>query len=192
MQSLLLTATEAIVESESSSFNYIAAAIVASVGIAYYLMSAPVSAPAGAVAAAAPAPVRVSEGTPNPERVFTLAELRKYDGSDPTGPIYIGAAGKVFDVTSGAGFYGPGGPYGCFAGTDASRGLAKMDLKSTQYGVDDLTATEKNTLKEWADKYETKYPVVGKIVDASQPNSGPAPAGGWPAAAATTAAPAAQ
>jgi hypothetical protein len=35
-----------------------------------------------------------------------------------------------------------------FAGTDASRGLAKMDLKSTQYGIDDLTASEKNTLRE--------------------------------------------
>ena len=44
----------------------------------------------------------------------------------------------------------------CFAGTDASRGLAKMDLKSTQYGVDDLTAAEKNTLKEWADKSGTE------------------------------------
>jgi len=77
-------------------------------------MSAPVDAPAGAAAGAAAAapPARVSEGAPNPERIFTLAELRKYDGSDPTGPIYIGTAGKVFDVTGGAGFYGPGGPYG--------------------------------------------------------------------------------
>jgi len=31
-----------------------------------------------------------------------------------------------------------------------------MDLKSTQYGVDDLTAAEKNTLKEWADKSGTE------------------------------------
>jgi membrane-associated progesterone receptor component len=150
------------------------------------VMSNPAGAPAGAHGhgggdAASAAPVRVSEGTPNPDRVFTLSELKKYDGSNPTGPIYIGTAGKVFDVTSGAGFYGPGGPYGCFAGTDASRGLAKMDLKSASYGVDDLTGSEKGTLKEWADKYESKYPVVGKIIDPSQPNSGPAPEGGWPA-----------
>jgi predicted heme/steroid binding protein len=51
----------------------------------------------------------VSEGTPNPDRAFTLAELSKYNGTiDPTGPIYLGAGGKVFDVTAGAGFYGPG------------------------------------------------------------------------------------
>lgn len=46
------------------------------------VMSAP-SQPAGpaAAAAAAPAtPVRVSEGTPNPERTFTLAQLKEYDG----------------------------------------------------------------------------------------------------------------
>ena len=64
----------------------------------------------GAAASSAPAePVRVSEGTPDPNRTFTLEQLKAYDGSNPTGPIYLGTAGKVFDVTSGAGFYGPGG-----------------------------------------------------------------------------------
>ena len=69
-------------------------------------------------------------------------------GSNLTGPIYMGCAGKVFDVTGGASFYGPGGAYGGFAGTDASRGLAKMDLKPSSFAVDDLGPAEKNTLKE--------------------------------------------
>lgn len=69
-------------------------------------------------------------------------------GSNLTGPIYMGCAGKVFDVTGGASFYGPGGAYGGFAGTDASRGLAKMDLKPSSYAVDDLGPAEKQTLKE--------------------------------------------
>lgn len=69
-------------------------------------------------------------------------------GSNLSGPIYMGCAGKVFDVTGGASFYGPGGAYGGFAGTDASRGLAKMDLKPSSFAVDDLGPAEKNTLKE--------------------------------------------
>lgn len=40
------------------------------------------------------------------------------------------------------------GPYGVFAGRDASRGLAKMDLKSDSFGIDDLSPSEKHTLKE--------------------------------------------
>jgi len=185
LQSLLLKAQEITQQDnteETSALTYVAAGIIAAVGIAYYYMSAPVGAPAGhghgGPSAASSAPVRVSEGTPDANRTFTLAQLKQYDGSNPTGPIYIGTGGLVFDVTGGASFYGPGGPYASFAGTDASRGLAKMDLKSSSFGVDDLTASEKNTLREWKEKYEAKYPVVGKIVDYSQPNSGPAPPNG--------------
>ena len=85
----------------------------------------------------------------------------------------MGTAGKVFDVTAGASFYGPGGPYGVFAGKDASRGLAKMDLKPSEFGISDLSPSEKNTLKEWAQKFSDKYPQVGVIVDYTVPNSGP-------------------
>jgi len=164
-------------DSEGGFFGYIAAGIVAAAGVAYFLMSNSSSTsgarPGGAPPPASSGPTRVSEGAPDPNRAFTLAELKKYDGSNPTSPIYMGCGGLVFDVTSGASFYGPGGPYGCFAGRDASRGLAKMDLKvGEETRIDDLTPSEKSTMREWKEKFETKYPVVGKIVDESQPNSG--------------------
>lgn len=108
----------------------------------------------------------------NPDQPYTLAELLAYNGTDKNKPLYLGCMGKIYDVSSAAGFYGPGGPYGVFAGRDASRGLAKMEINYTTANISDLTDSEKRTLREWADKYEMKYTVVGKIVDSSEPNSG--------------------
>jgi membrane-associated progesterone receptor component len=51
-------------------------------------------------------------------------ELSKYDGQQEK-KILMGIRGRVYDVSAGANFYGPGGPYGNFAGRDASRGLSK-------------------------------------------------------------------
>src|SRR5579859_2102154 len=59
--------------------------------------------------------------------VFTYydpVELSQFDGKKNK-RILMGIRGRVYDVTAGAHFYGPGGPYGNFAGRDASRGLSK-------------------------------------------------------------------
>jgi len=55
---------------------------------------------------------------------YTPTELAEFDGRRNK-RILMGIRGRVYDVTSGATFYGPGGPYGNFAGRDASRGLSK-------------------------------------------------------------------
>lgn len=39
---------------------------------------------------------------------ITLAELDKYDGSDPFKPLLFAVRGVVFDVSEGRAFYGPG------------------------------------------------------------------------------------
>jgi hypothetical protein len=40
---------------------------------------------------------------------LTLAELAQYDGQDASKPLYISVRGKIYDVTAGKTFYGPGG-----------------------------------------------------------------------------------
>ena len=39
---------------------------------------------------------------------MTLLELSKYDGRDPLRPLLLAVKGRVFDVTMGRAFYGPG------------------------------------------------------------------------------------
>jgi hypothetical protein len=47
---------------------------------------------------------------------LTAAELAKHDGTDASKPLYVSVRGKVYDMTAGKTFYGPGGPYAIFAG----------------------------------------------------------------------------
>ncbi|KAN0106782.1 cytochrome b5 [Hyaloscypha variabilis] len=54
---------------------------------------------------------------------YTDADLRFYDGTDPTKPILLAINGTIYDVSNGRKHYGPGGSYHLFAGADASRGF---------------------------------------------------------------------
>jgi membrane-associated progesterone receptor component len=42
------------------------------------------------------------------KRDFTLKELRKYDGTGPDGRVLLAVLGKIYDMTKGKRFYGPG------------------------------------------------------------------------------------
>lgn len=88
-------------------------------------------------------------------------------------PVYLAVRGKVFDVTPGRNFYGPGGPYENFAGRDATRGLAcgsfdeEMLTKDLQAPLDDLKGLgdeEMETLRGWEERFDEKYLVVGRLV----------------------------
>ncbi|KAJ3020626.1 UNVERIFIED_CONTAM: hypothetical protein HDU68_010089 [Siphonaria sp. JEL0065] len=103
---------------------------------------------------------------------YTPKELAEFDGRK-TKSIYLSVKGRVYDVTSGASFYGPDGMYGNFAGRDASRGLAKDSfdeemVQSLDLPIDelkDLTDSEVETLNGWASFFHNKYTHVGFLVN---------------------------
>lgn len=81
---------------------------------------------------------------------------------DPYGPRIV-----VFDVSAGAGFYGPGGPYNLFAGRHATHGLAKSstDPANVEGDLSSLSAAERDTHMQWFAKYAAKYPKVGWLAE---------------------------
>ncbi|KAL2267108.1 hypothetical protein VTJ83DRAFT_4385 [Remersonia thermophila] len=109
-------------------------------------------------------------------RTFTPRTLLPYNGENGM-PVYLAVRGKVFDVTRGRNFYGPGGPYSNFAGRDASRGLAcgsfdeemlTKDLDGPLDTLEDLGPSEMEALGGWEERFEEKYLVVGRLVAAGE------------------------
>ncbi|XP_067012538.1 membrane-associated progesterone receptor component 2 isoform X2 [Anabrus simplex] len=104
---------------------------------------------------------------PKLRRDFTVQELKQYDGTGEDGRILVALNGKVFDVTKGKRFYGPGGPYSAFAGRDASRGLATFSVVSSKDEYDDLSdlnTMEMESVREWEMQFKEKYEYVGRLL----------------------------
>uniref|UniRef100_A0A023F8C5 Putative steroid membrane receptor n=2 Tax=Triatoma infestans TaxID=30076 RepID=A0A023F8C5_TRIIF len=105
------------------------------------------------------------------KRDFTLEELKEYDGTGPEGRVLVAVNGKVFDVTKGKRFYGPGGPYAAFGGRDASRGLATFSVTGGKEEYDDLSdlnTVEMESVREWEMQFTERYEYVGKLLKPGQ------------------------
>lgn len=61
-------------------------------------------------------------------KYFTVDELKKFDGSDPTVPIYMGYERKVYDVTAGKNFYQKGATYNYLVGRDSTKELNEVGV----------------------------------------------------------------
>ncbi|KUI61529.1 Damage response protein 1 [Cytospora mali] len=119
-----------------------------------------------------PPPVLPKEPPATVFRTFTPRTLLPFNGENGA-PVYLAVRGRVFDVTSGRNFYGPGGPYENFAGRDASRGLAcgsfdedmlTKDLDGPLDKLEGLGRDEMEALQGWEERFLGKYLVVGKLV----------------------------
>ncbi|KAH6561547.1 hypothetical protein BASA50_009542 [Batrachochytrium salamandrivorans] len=103
---------------------------------------------------------------PAKEIVLTPEMLAKYDGSDPSLPIYIAIKGIIYDVTEGRSYYGKKGSYEFFAGKDATRayitGCFQADLTHDLRGLSDAQI---ESLSTWTDFYgkHDKYFQVGRV-----------------------------
>ena len=119
-----------------------------------------------------PPPTLPKEAPATVFQTFNPRTLLPFNGENGA-PVYLAVRGRVFDVTSGRNFYGPGGPYANFAGRDASRGLAcgsfdeemlTKDLDGPLDTLSDLGRDEIDALQGWEERFESKYLVVGKLV----------------------------
>ncbi|KAF9312901.1 hypothetical protein BG003_005820 [Podila horticola] len=142
--------------------NWVLAAVLGYISYSYFAPSA------------APPPP-----TPRPKlptlvfREYTPKELSEFDGRTPDTRILMAVNGKVFDVTRGKQFYGPDGPYGNFAGRDASRGLAMNSFDKSILApldgpidkLEDLKEDERSALEDWEVLFDGKYQLVGKLIE---------------------------
>ncbi|TFK44035.1 cytochrome b5, partial [Crucibulum laeve] len=103
---------------------------------------------------------------------FTTEQLKAYDGTDSSKPIYVAIKGTIFDVSHKVDVYGPGRSYNIFAGKDGSRGLGMSSLKPEDAVADYSVLDEKDTkvLDDWYKFFSDRYNIVGRVVDGPSAN----------------------
>lgn len=109
--------------------------------------------------------------TPPRKGDYTPQQLLEHDGRDPSKAILLSLFKSVYDVTAGASFYGPpSGPYSIFAGHDCTVALAKMQIDASLLDSDSsgLSFSELDIAYDWERKFQSKYPVLGKLVAESK------------------------
>ncbi|KAL1413005.1 hypothetical protein Q8F55_000754 [Vanrija albida] len=154
------------------------ALVAGALGLSAYLYTksrpaSTVPAAASASTAAAAPPQKPKSSAPEPagakvaaDDPISVAELAKFDGSDPSKPIYVAIKGRVYDVSAKTEMYGKGSGYNVFAGKDASRGLgmSSLDAKDAVADYSTLNEAQRKTLDQWDSFFAKRYNVVGKVV----------------------------
>ncbi len=104
---------------------------------------------------------------------FTLEDLRHYRGTTDNGqlPVLLAIKKRVYDVSRGRQFYGPGGGYHFFAGRDGTRsfitGCFQESYQCTEKSsvIDDLSSEEREEIDNWVKFYDDKYEYIGNLVE---------------------------
>jgi predicted heme/steroid binding protein len=98
---------------------------------------------------------------------YTATELLEFGDGEDGRPLLLSVFGHVYDVSSGARFYGPGAAYSGFAGKDVTYSLStgcRTDECLTK-SPDDLTEKQIVEGKRWLSFFHLhdKYPLVGRL-----------------------------
>jgi predicted heme/steroid binding protein len=112
----------------------------------------------------------------NAGRIVSEEELAGKVGKDGDSELWLSILGEVYDVSSGAKFYGEGGPYSIFAGRDGSVPFitGTFTPEEALKGLDVLDSNQLNSLDNWRKSYEDneKYPFVGLLEGRLYDNDG--------------------
>jgi len=100
---------------------------------------------------------------------LTRDQLRKYDGSDLSKPIYLSVRGKIFDVTAGRRHYSPQSAYGWYSGKETEMIFGKMCYKEECLDdtVESMTPEQLKEVDYWENFYEVhdEYELIGYLKD---------------------------
>jgi membrane-associated progesterone receptor component len=98
---------------------------------------------------------------------FTASELQEFGSGMDERPIYLSVFGRVYDVSRGEKFYGPGASYSMFAGKDVTRALC-LGCKAPECLVrstEGLTEDQIEEGKRWLSFFHLhdKYNYIGSM-----------------------------
>jgi len=98
-------------------------------------------------------------------RIVQEEELKRKKGEDDEEVIWLSILGRVYDVSAGREYYGPGAGYCGLAARDASVNFATGNFAEEVKDLpsETLNAEQLADIDEWRDFYlkEEKYPFVG-------------------------------
>ena len=118
------------------------------------------------------------DGADPKKTFFTRERLRsEFDGTGPTGKVYLACNDTVFDVTESP-HYTKGGSYEAFAGRDISMACAHHSTEEKWLGIDydpenaRLTVDQEQNILMFYMNFCQKYKILGKLtpIDAKKAN----------------------
>ena len=115
----------------------------------------------------------------NPQ-FMTPADLAEHNGTKPDSLLLLALrcsasrhSALILDVSEGDEYYGPGGPYPCLTGRDASRAFSLTASKAEHLHAEMSSATDEEwkVLDDWFNKLSAKYPSVGFVLPQRSPRA---------------------